>query len=56
VVADALDPAVVGDDAAAVAVDEAKDELLGRLVDDCFLPWLEPDRPVVLAAGAMLGQ
>jgi hypothetical protein len=56
VVPDAANAAVVGDDAAAVAVNEAEDEFFGGLIDECLLPGLEPDGPVGLAAGAVLGQ
>ncbi|BBX11426.1 hypothetical protein MNVM_05070 [Mycobacterium novum] len=48
------DATIVGDDAAAIAVDQAADEFLGGLVDEVFLPRLQPDRPVVLLAGAVL--
>ena len=54
VVADALDAAVVGDDAATVAVDQAANEVLGGLIDKLLLPGFQPDRPVVLLAGPML--
>ena len=53
-VADAFDPAIVRDDAAAVAVNEAADELLARLLDEGLLPGLETDRPGVLPAGTVL--
>jgi hypothetical protein len=56
VVADAAHAAVVGDHAATVAVDQAEDQFFGGLVDECFLPWLEPDRPAVLSTGAVLGE
>ena len=54
VVAHAGDPAIVGDDAAAVAVNQAEDELFGGVVDERLLPGLESDRPRVLLAGAVL--
>jgi hypothetical protein len=54
VIADAPNAAVVGDDATAVAVDEADDELLGGLVDECLLPGLESDASVVFLAGTVL--
>lgn len=55
-VTDASDAAVVGDDAAAVAVDQTQDEFFGRLVDERLLPRFEGDVAVVLAAGAVLGE
>jgi len=54
VVANAFDPAIVRDDPATVAVDQAADEVFGRLVDKGLLPGFETDRPFVLLAGAML--
>jgi hypothetical protein len=55
VVADAAHAAVVGDHAATVTVDQPEDEFFGGLVDECFLPRLECDASVVLAAGTVLG-
>jgi hypothetical protein len=54
VVADARDAAVIGDDAAAVAVYQTADELLGRLIDERLLPRFECNASVVLAAGTVL--
>jgi hypothetical protein len=56
VVADAADSAVIRDDAAAVAVDQAADELLGLAVHDFLLPWLEGDEPAVFRPRAVLRQ
>jgi hypothetical protein len=42
-VSEALDGAVVGDDAATVAVDQAADEVLRRLIDKLLLPRLQRD-------------
>jgi hypothetical protein len=53
---DATNAAVVRDDAAAVVLDQAADELFGCLVDEGVLPGLEPDRPVVLSTGTVLGE
>jgi len=53
-ISDALDAAVVGDDAATVAVDQAADEILRRLIDKLLLPGLKLYRPQVLQAWAML--
>ena len=47
----AHDAAVIRDDAAAVAVDEAEDELFGGLVDERLLPGLQSNRSHVLLAG-----
>ncbi|RWA19878.1 hypothetical protein MELE44368_19790 [Mycolicibacterium elephantis DSM 44368] len=49
-VPDAAYPAIVGDDAAAVGMDEAENELFGCLVDECLLPGREFDRPLMLFA------
>src|SRR5262249_41647554 len=54
VVADARHAAVVGDDAAAVTVDQAADEVLGCLFQEPFLPGLQLDWPAVLEAGSVL--
>jgi hypothetical protein len=54
VVADAFDTAVVGDDAATVAVDQPDDELLGRLVDEILLPRFEGDASEVLPPRTVL--
>ena len=54
VVPDAGHPAVVGDDAAAIAVYQSEDELFGGLVDEGLLPGFEGYPPLVLPAGAML--
>jgi hypothetical protein len=53
---DAQHTAIIGDDAAPVAVNQAKDEFFGRLVDERLLPWLECDPSGVLLAGAVLGE
>ena len=52
----AHDAAVIRDDAAAVAVDEAEDELFGGLVDERLLPGLQSNRSHVLLAGTVLGR
>jgi hypothetical protein len=44
VIANTAKPAIVRHNAAAVAVDEAPNELLGGFFDQYFLPRLEPDR------------
>ena len=49
-----MNPAIVRDDAAAVAVNEATDEFFGGFLDEDLLPGLETDRPGVLLAGAVL--
>jgi len=54
VVSDALDAAVIGDDAATVAVDQAADEILRRPIDKLLLPWLQPDLPGVFPARTVL--
>jgi len=54
VVLDAFDAAVVGDDAATVAVDQAADEILRRLIDELLLPRLQRDWPQVLSARTVL--
>jgi hypothetical protein len=56
VVAHAHDTAIVRDDAAAVTVDQTKDELLGGLIDEHLLPGFEGYPPIVFSAGAMLRQ
>jgi hypothetical protein len=52
----AHDAAVIRDDAAAVAVDEAEDELFGGLVDERLLPGLQSNLSRVLLAGTVLGR
>jgi hypothetical protein len=56
VVADAADPAVVRDDAAAVAVDRSEDEFFGGLIDKRLLPGFEGYPSFVLDARAVLGE
>ena len=53
-VADAADPAVVRDDAAAVTVDQSENELLSGLVDERLLPGFEDYASLALDSGAVL--
>ena len=50
------DTAVVGDDAAAVAVDQAEDELFGGLIDECLLPGFEGDRAACASRRGRVGE
>src|SRR6476469_3946255 len=54
VVADAAYAPVVGDHAAAVAVDQPADELLGFVINDGLLPRFECNTPAVFLTGAVL--
>jgi hypothetical protein len=55
-VADAGDTSVVCDDAAAVAIDQAADEVFGGLGDESVLPRLRANGAGVFSAWAMLGK
>ncbi|MGW0162847.1 hypothetical protein ACWDUN_26345 [Mycobacterium sp. NPDC003323] len=54
VVAHARHAAIVGDDAAAVAVDQTADEVLGGGVDVSLLPRFQDDRAQVLRSRSVL--
>jgi hypothetical protein len=56
VIPDAADPAVIGDDATAVAVDQSEHELFGGLVDKGLLPGFEGYRSLVFHSRAVLWQ
>jgi hypothetical protein len=56
VVPDTPNPAIVRDHAAAIAIDQAANELLGGFFHEHFVPRLEPDRPQVLPAWSVLRQ
>ena len=55
VIADAHDAAIVGDDAAAVTVDEPDDKFFGGAVDEFLLPSFKRDAPIVLRPGPCCG-
>jgi hypothetical protein len=46
--------AIIGDDATAITVDQAADEVIRCFLDQLFLPWFQSDRPQMLLAGAVL--